>query len=131
MDTSHIIEISKNKYVDMNSGMEATAKEIKFFKSKVKSNKQKSKIRFKEYNKRHEDFWKEYGQAIKDLLGEDCSHLSSDHDIDCVVYSFSTALFDCFNSEEKESWLNDVKKRMGKDFYYKVIEGYVLGNHDT
>lgn len=58
-------------------------------------------------------------------------HLISEHSPDYIVYRFSTHLFDCFESGRKHQWLREVKDKMGEKFYYDVIEGYVLGEHDT
>lgn len=133
INNKEIIEISKDNYVYMSTGEKPLDEEIKCFKLKVEENKQKSKERIKQKNDLHDNFFVEHKQHIVDLLGcdeEEIEHLR-EHDLDFLVYQFSTALFDCFDSGGKIKWLNDVKEKMGEQFYYDVIEGYVLGNHDT
>lgn len=131
MKAKSIIEISKGKYVDMDSGKTPSLSEINAFKKKNKANQLEIDERFSSRRKEWNDFVVSHKQDIEDLLGEEEPEMFIDRDRSVLVYNFSTALFDCINNDGTEKWLANVKKRMGKRFYYDVIEGYVLGNHDT
>ena len=87
-----------------------------------------------ERNNSHCDFVTSHKQNIIDLLGrdeKDISYLFASHDSEALICKFATTLFDLFDSGSKSRWLSDVKKQMGKKFYYDVIEAYVCGNHST
>jgi len=54
-------------------------------------------------------------------------------DIDWFVYQLSTKLFDLRNNidDRKIEFLDRIKLELGEDIYYRVIDGYVRGAHDT
>ncbi len=131
MEEQGIIEITKGKYVYIDSGKRPSPSAIKAFKSKNKADNIKIEERWSSRRKKWNNFVVSHEQDIKELLGREEVERFADADMSVLVYNFSTALFDCINSGGAEKWLAGVKKRMGKQFYYDVIEGYVLGNHDT
>lgn len=129
----NVIEIEKGKYINLDTLEAASLEDIKKFKKKVRLNNQEMEKRFQSKLKCQNEFINAHKTHIVELLGlkENKFDDLSNNDKSYFVYRFSTALYDCFDSGGKERWLCDVKKYMGKQFYYDVIEGYVLGSHDT
>ena len=134
MKKENIIEIEKDKYINIDTMKEASEEGIKAFKNKVQLDNQKTKERIESKLQYQNDFIDSHKKYIIELLcleEDEFNYLKSNHDVSYLVYRFSTALFDCFDSESKDRWLRNIKAHMGKEFYYDVIEGYVFGNHDT
>jgi len=130
MNTDHIIEISKGKYVNINTGKSATKKEVKCFKENVINNKILADKRRKIRNNKHLlfiDSHKEILMELLDLEDDELEALTIEH----IIHRLSTCLFDCFDSSYKFELLDKIRKNLGEDIYFKVIEGYVLGEHST
>jgi hypothetical protein len=79
----------------------------------------------------HKIFMEKHKQNIINLLRESedrISEIINNHDLHYLTSMFSKKLFEIFNFDEKNKWLNNVKQRMGREFYLSVIECYVLGS---
>lgn len=136
-----IYEIEKGSYVNARTGKPATEKEIVNFKKRREKREKEIEERANARKKAHEEFVKKYKKPVMELLCENeyedeegVNHLLNDHDLEYLVWRFSTQLFDIYatrNLKEKNKWLAEVKKKMGKEFCDKVKEGYLSGNHDT
>jgi len=136
MNEKNIIEFAEGIYIDLDTLQDASSEDVEIFKKNCEIKKQETARRISENDKEYEDFIDKHKYEIMHLLDYDedmINDMYKDLSLSMVIRQFSTALFDLMatNSEEKFDWLHSVKKNFGKKFYYDVIEGYVLGNHDT
>jgi hypothetical protein len=131
MNTDHILQMTRDEYININTGKPATKAEIKSFKAKVIKNKKDTEKRFQDRSDKNKAFISQHKKALKELLDIDDNQVLIYQDEDDVIYRLTTALFDCFDSEYKFEFLKKVKDEFGEDIYFAVIEGYVMGQHDT
>ena len=97
---------------------EITDKEVKEYEKSIQSAKKKDekkvKIEVDKWKKEIEEDIKEY-------------NLIDNYDI---IYHLSTEIFDAYNSVDIYYLLIAIKE-LFPDIYTDVLEGFILGNHDT
>jgi hypothetical protein len=123
------MEFGKGEYVNINTGKTPPKEEIEAFKIKVLKNKKNTEKSIKDKNNTDRKFVDKHRKLLKEYTGDD---RLNNYDRDDCIYLLSTALFDCWGTgRQQESFLDEIEKEFGRDFYLEVIDGFVRGLHDT
>ncbi len=82
--------------------------------------------------KESEKEWKDKNsEKVKAFFKEHWDDEEADCERSSVIYSLSTMIFDCYSGRgESDELLNEMKETF-PDIYTEVLEGYILGSHDT